>query len=383
MAAASDLPAGCETADFAGSLRSATSAMRAGVDALSSGRLSRVLVATGEVRNGEPSAPEEEWFGDAGAAVMLGTYGVIAEIEGLGSRSNDFLDEWRRDKDGFVQNQSSRFSTEQGYQANLVEVGKTLLQKQGASAQEITKIILPSPDGRAHVSVAKKLGFQEDQIQDPFFQEVGACGSAAPLFLLAAAMETARPGDRFLLFGYGEGADAFLLRVTNEIQRRSLSRSLSEHLSEKRFYPSYQIYKKMRDYYTLHEEGPELSNVLLAKEEKQNVRLYATYCLRCGTKQYPLAQVCIGCQNHDSLQEIPLSHKGEVFTFTRDNLYVAPDSPTVMTVVDVQGGGRLYLQMTDVDPDEVTIGMDLVLTLRRRKEAPTMHHYFWKCRPLR
>jgi 3-hydroxy-3-methylglutaryl CoA synthase len=383
MAAACDLPAGCETVDFAGSLRSATSALRAGVDALASGRLSQVLIAAGEVRNAEPGSAEEEWFGDAGAAVMLGKEGVIAEIEGLASCSDDFLDEWRRDKDGFVQTQPSRFTTEQGYQANLVEVGKTLLQKQGISPQEIARVILPSPDGRAHMGAAKRLGFQDVQIQNPFFQEVGACGGAAPLLLLAAALEGAKPGDRFLLLSYGEGADAFLLRATDEVQRRSLPWSLSEHLTEKRLYPSYEIYRKMREYYFLHEEGPDLSNVLLAKEEKQNVRLYGTYCLRCGTKQYPLARVCISCQNHDSLQEVPLSHKGEVFTFTRDNLYVAPDSPTVMTVVDLEEGGRLYLQMTDVDPDEVNVGTELVLTLRRRKEAPTMHHYFWKCRPLR
>ncbi len=383
MAAACDLPASCGTADFAGSLRSATSALRVGVDALASGRLSRVLIAAGEVRNGEPGSLEEEWFGDAGAALVLGREGVLAEIEGLLSRSDDFLDEWRRDKDAFVRSQPSRFTTERGYEANLLEVGRALLQKQGVSPQEVAKVVLPSPDGRSHGAVARKLGFQESQIQDPLFQEVGACGSAAPLLLLAAALERAKPGERLLLLSYGEGADAFLLRVTDEVGKRSLSCSLAEHLAEKRYYPSYEIYKKMREYYLLHEEGPELANVFLAKEEKQNVRLYGTYCLRCGTKQYPLARVCISCRNHDSLQEVPLAHRGVVFTFTRDNLYVAPDPPTVMTVVDLEGGGRLYLQMTDVDPDEVTVGMDVVLTLRRRKEAATMHHYFWKCRPVR
>src|SRR2546422_5664810 len=54
MAAACDLSAECETMDFAGSLRSATSALRAGMDALSSGRLSRVLIAAGEGRSGQP-----------------------------------------------------------------------------------------------------------------------------------------------------------------------------------------------------------------------------------------------------------------------------------------------------------------------------------------
>ena len=381
MAAACDLPPECETMDFAGSLRSATSALRASVDAVSSGRLSRVLIAAGDVRDGQPGESEEEWFGDAGSAVILGHDGVIAEILGMASRSDDFLDEWRRDSDGFIQTQSSRFTTERGYQASLVAVGQALLQKQGVQPQDCAKIILPSPDGRAHVNAAKRLGFQDGQIQNPLFQEVGACGSAAPFLLLAAALETAKPGERLLLLSYGEGADGFLLQVTEEISKRALPRSLSDHLSEKRLYPSYQIYKKMRTYYAENAEGPELSNVFLAKEEKQNVRLYGTHCLRCGTRQYPLARVCIACQNHDSLQEVPLERTGHVFTFTRDHLYVAPDAPTIMSVVDLNQGGRLYLQMTDVDPEDVHIGDEVVLTLRRRKESPTLHHYYWKCRP--
>ncbi len=383
MAAACDLPAECETMDFAGSLRSATSALRAGVDALNSGRLSRVLIAAGDVRDGQPGENEEEWFGDAGSAVVLGREGVIAEILGTASRSDDFLDEWRRDTDGFIQTQSSRFATERGYQASLVAVGKALLQRHGVQPQDCAKIILPSPDGRAHVNAAKRLGFQDGQMQNPLFQEIGACGSAAPFLLLAAALETANPGDRLLVLAYGEGADGFLLQVTEAVAKRSLPRSLSDHLSEKRLYPSYQIFKKMREYYAENEEGPELSNVFLAKEEKQNVRLYGTHCLRCGTRQYPIARVCLACQNHDSLQEVPLEHAGQVFTFTRDHLYVAPDSPTIMTVVDLNQGGRLYIQMTDVDPEEVRVSDEVVLTLRRRKEGPTMHHYYWKCRPVR
>jgi len=383
LAAACDLPAECETADFAGSLRSATTALRVGMDAVSSGRLSHVLIAAGEVRDGQPGEGEEEWFGDAGSAVTLGREGVIAEILGLASRSDDFLDEWRRDTDSFIQTQASRFSSERGYQASVVAVGTALLHKHGLQPQDCAKVILPSPDGRAHLGAAKKLGFQDAQVQNPLYAEIGACGSATPFVLLAAALEMANPGDRLLLLGYGEGADACLLQVTEEIRARSLVQSVSDHLSEKRLYPSYQIFKKMRTYAAEHEDGPELSNVFLAKEEKQNVRLYGSECPRCGTKQYPITRICIACHNHDSLQEVPLARAGEVFTFTRDHLYVAADSPTIMSVVDLDEGGRVYIQMTDVDPEDVQIGDSVVLTLRRRKEGPTMHHYYWKCRPAR
>ncbi len=383
LAAACDLPTACETSDFGGSLRSASAALRAGVDALHSRRLSTLLIAAGEVRDGQPGETEEEWFGDAGSAVTLGREKVLAEIIGLATHSSDFWDEWRRDADDFIKTQASRFSTERGYQNHLVTVGKALLEKHGVQAQQVAKVILPSPDGRAHHATVRQLGFAEAQLLNPGFGEIGAPGSAAPFLLLTAALEGARPGDFLLLLTYGDGADGVLLRVTEEIQKRPLPSSLSDHLSDKRLYPSYQIFQKMRSYYKQHQEAAELSNVLLEKEERQNIRLHGTLCLRCGTRQYPISQVCGGCQNRDSLQEVRLERTGQIFTFTRDHLYVAPDSPTIMSVVDVEQGGRLYLQMTDVDPEDVQVGDAVVLTLRRRKEGPTMHNYYWKCRPTR
>ena len=383
LAAACDLPATCETVDFGASLRSATAALRAGMDALKSGRLSNILIASGDVRDGQPGESEEEWPGDAGSAVTLGQEKVLAEILGQATCSSDFWDEWRRDTDDFIQTQTSRFSTERGYHKNLVSVGKTLLEQHGLLAQNVAKVILASPDGRAHAAVAKTLGFQGTQLLDPLFHDMGAPGSATAFLLLAAALEVASPGDLLLLLNYGDGADGVLLRVTDEIGNSPLPSSVSDHVSEKRLYPSYQIFQKMRTYYGEHQEAAELSNVLLEKEESQNVRLHGTLCMSCNTRQYPITRVCSACQNRDSLQEIPLAHTGQVFTFTRDHLYAAPDNPTIMSVVDLDQGGRLYLQMTDVDPEDVRIGDSVVLTLRRRKEGPTMHNYYWKCRPIR
>ena len=38
--------------------------------------------------------------------------------------------------------------------------------------------------------------------------------------------------------------------------------------------------------------------------------------------------------------------------------------------------------MTDIGENEVEIGMRVELVLRRMKEAKSMHHYYWKCRPV-
>ncbi len=52
-----------------------------------------------------------------------------------------------------------------------------------------------------------------------------------------------------------------------------------------------------------------------------------------------------------------------------------------MAVVELEGGGRFYGQMTDVEPREVKVGMDVSLTLRRLHEGGDFVNYFWKVVP--
>jgi uncharacterized OB-fold protein len=80
--------------------------------------------------------------------------------------------------------------------------------------------------------------------------------------------------------------------------------------------------------------------------------------------------------------EKPLARRGRLFTFTKDFLYSGPVEPTVMGVVDLQGGGRFLCQMTDVEPAAVEIGMEVELVLRRMREGAGDHYYYWKCRPV-
>ena len=50
-------------------------------------------------------------------------------------------------------------------------------------------------------------------------------------------------------------------------------------------------------------------------------------------------------------------------------------------VVDLEGGGRLYLQLTDCEPERVEIDMPLELTFRKVHEGGGFKNYFWKARP--
>jgi hypothetical protein len=74
---------------------------------------------------------------------------------------------------------------------------------------------------------------------------------------------------------------------------------------------------------------------------------------------------------------------GTIVTYTLDKLAYSPSPPVVFAVVDFDGGGRLPIELTDVDAGEVAIGGKVEMTFRRLFTADGIHNYFWKARPIR
>jgi uncharacterized OB-fold protein len=291
------------------------------------------------------------------------------------SRSDDFLDEWRRESDLHVHSYTSKYTFTRGYEANVIGAAKTLLAKAGVEASQIAFLTLASPDGRSHTNCAKALGIAPDRVKDGAALDAGITGTPMPLIALAQALGSAKEDDLILAIAYGNGADAILLRVV------AASPPVALADQQAIAYSSYARYRKSREYLWQEGGGAEISNVLWKKEERQNIRLHGTRCPECGTVQYPIARVCIRCRNSEGLSEIALGRTGRVFTFTKDYLYDAPVQPTIMSVVELDGGGRFLCQMTDADEREVRIGMEVELVLRRMRDGGQNHHYYWKCRP--
>jgi uncharacterized OB-fold protein len=71
---------------------------------------------------------------------------------------------------------------------------------------------------------------------------------------------------------------------------------------------------------------------------------------------------------------------GTVVTYTVDRLAYSPSPPVVFAVVDFDGGGRLPVELTDVEADDVEIGSRVEMTFRRLFTGEGIHNYFWKAR---
>jgi len=380
IAAVLDLPGATRTADFTDTLRAGTSALLAGLDALAGGARG-VLVAAGECRLGEPDSIAEQSYGDAGAAVLLGGGAERVQVVATHSIADEFLGTWRTREQEFPRSFPGAFEARYGYGRVLGEAVQGVLAKARVPPQDLATVILPTPNLRAPQAVAKALGLDaKRQLQESFWTTVGDTGAAQPLLALAAALERAKPGDLILVAGYGDGADALLLQVT--APAAAAGPSVWRQIEVKRTLPSYGRYARFRGLVRRETVTSDPSSaVVMFRDRKELLPLYGGRCPKCGTVQFPKHRVCIECAYPGGLEEVKLARRGRLFTFTNDYLFESPDPPTSHAVIDLDGGGRLYCQLTDCEPERVEIDMPLELVFRRIHEGGGFNNYFWKARP--
>ena len=384
VATAADLPIEIYTADHLSSIRAGMAALRSALDAVNGGSAKNILVAAADSRRGEPGSDSEQLFGDGAAAVMVGGAGVLASIEGVYSLSEEFLDSWRKQGDDFIQKGDTAFVQAYGYGRMVPNCIQGILKKYEMKPADISHFVIPAPDSRIYARVMKTLNLPAGSyLEDPLLTTVGDTGAAAPLMLLAVALEKAKPGERILLCSYGAGnTDAFILRVTPEIERLKDRRGVAHFQASKKPLTQYEKFLKFQSTLPNEPLEPYSSWALLWKEKKQNLQLYGTRCKKCGTFAYPRRRVCLKCSAKDEYEDVKLPRKGKIYTLAKDYLFPNPDPPTVMAVADMEGGGRFYGQMTDCDPARVKIGMSVELTFRKFHQGAGFCNYFWKLRPI-
>lgn len=331
-------------------------------------------------------------FGDWAAALLLGSSGVIASLEGWHSASYDFPDFRRSEDDKFVRAAEDRFIREQGYAKFISEAISALLKKCKLEAKDIARLAYPCLNLRQHATIGKRLGFQPEQIQGPLFTAIGEAIPASPLILLVAMLEDAKPGDSIIITSYGKGAEALLFKVTGEIEKVRDKKRLKKQLALKRELTSYEKYLAFRGLIPVevgvNGEVALTQLPLTWRERKAVLALYGSKCQRCGTPQYPPQRICVNpdCGAVDEMEDYCFSDKkGVVFSYTADHVASSIDPPLLYGMIDFDGGGRFVFEITDCEHDSVKVGMPVEMSLRRKylDEPRGIHGYFWKATPIR
>jgi 3-hydroxy-3-methylglutaryl CoA synthase len=390
IASAVDLGRQSWTADFTNSLRAGSIAMRSAIDSVKNGSAKSILVAASDCRTGAPQGRFEPQLGDGAAAILIGSDHTIADVEDSYSIFNDFTDLWRTETDDFVQAAEGRFIGVQGYTPTMQEAFSGIMKKCSVTPRDFSKIVFYASDGKEHADLAKKMGFEKNQVQEPLFAQIGNTGTAASLMMLAAALEEAQPEDRILFAGYGDGCDVLIFRVTKNIEKFRSKPPVKGKLTGKTMI-DYGKYLNWRDLVPIEAASlPQRSEPSLAtrwREHRSISALYGVRCKSCGTPQlHPIGQnirVCATCQSKDNFEAYRFSDKkAKLFTYAIDQLQPTKNPPGLNGVIDFEGGGRLICELTDYDLDKVKIGMPVEMTLRRMFQGQGIVNYFWKAKPV-
>ncbi|HET7531042.1 MAG TPA: OB-fold domain-containing protein [Mycobacteriales bacterium] len=344
--------------DANGSMRSAMGALTAALDATGP-----AIVAASDIRVGLPGGPEETTGGDAAAAVLIADEQeapVVAEVVARVALTEEFLDRWRVPGEVTSRTWEERFG-ETKYVPLAQEALKSALGAASLDVADVDRLAVAGLHERAAATVAKKSGVADDNVVDRLALSVGNPGVAQPLLLLAAALEESGPGDVVVLLTLADGADALVLRTTEALAAYRPVRPVAAQVAggAPLAYGRYLAWRGL-----LPVEPPR---------RPEPARPSASAAGRTAEWKYGLA----------TTEGVLADQRGTVTTFTVDKLAYSPSPPVVFAVVDFDDGQRLPVELTDVDADDVQIGMRVEMTFRRPFTADGIANYFWKARPVR
>jgi len=122
------------------------------------------------------------------------------------------------------------------------------------------------------------------------------------------------------------------------------------------------------------------------RTRQQRYNLLGEVCTECGNKIFPPRDVCPHCTEPAQLP-YTLSGRGEVYSYS--TIYSSSKGfeeyvPYTVALVKLEEGPMLTAQLTDVDPDEVQIGMPVEMVTRKISEEGEAGQilYGYKFRPV-
>lgn len=400
LATALDLSTDIPTADLTGSLRAGTSALLEA--ARQSDRGPRLVVAA-DARLAKPGSTQELEFGAGAAAMLLAGAGAgsdvglgpgpgagveahgmapIATILSAAHLSADFVDHYRMHGEPFDYSLEERWIRDEALGKQLPVAIAQALESAGLGAPQIDQIVIPGSAANAK-RVARLADLGQAKIQDNLREGCGDTGTAHALLLLSAALEAATPGQHILVVGFGQGVDAFVVRVL-----RTAPPTVIPALARKKTEPYYNRYLSHSgllsvDFGMRAERDNRSAHSVAWRKHRQLTAFVGGGCRSCGTVQFPKSRVCVNpqCRATDTQADHPLAlSRGRVKSFTEDWQAYSPRPPAIYGNVEFEAGGNLLMELADVDGGEVGVGMQVGFAFRI-KDVDTLRgfkRYFWK-----
>ncbi|MDX2500014.1 MAG: 3-oxoacyl-[acyl-carrier-protein] synthase III C-terminal domain-containing protein, partial [Deltaproteobacteria bacterium] len=235
------------TADHTASQKAATTALITALESIQSGQRHNIMVSASDSRETKTAYFYEMWFGDGAAALTVGDEDVIAEFKGSYSLSMDFVDHYRGADKKYDYVWEERWTRDAGYGEIIPAIVNGLFDKLGIGMDDVDRLVYPCFFKRDHRSIAAGLGATPEKLVDNMHEVCGETGAAHSFMMFIAALEEAKPGDRILMCGFGQGANALYFEVTDNISKLTDRNGVAGSLANKKSTDNYMKWLKFRD----------------------------------------------------------------------------------------------------------------------------------------
>lgn len=365
---------------------SARSAMGALVAVLRGGTDPALLVAA-DVRTGLAGSADEANSGDAGVAVLIGDdtadAPVAAELVATATATAEFVDRWRTPGEQRTKTWDDKFASVT-YSPLVDDAWKRALADAGLTADDIAVAAVAAANPRLASTLAGRLGVK--QVAPDHVATVGIVGGAQPALMLVSALEAAEPGQHVAVVNAHDGADVIILRTTDAVADARCGSPVTDQAASGHQLP----YGKFLSWRGMLEVEPprrpepqRVSASAAARASDWKFGFIGSRDTDSGAVHLPPSRVSADGKRTDRMEPATMADAvGTVATFTIDRVAYSPSPPVIFAVVDFDGGGRLPIELCDVDTEAVEIGMRVEMTFRRLYTADGIHNYFWKARPV-
>ncbi|HEU5301526.1 MAG TPA: OB-fold domain-containing protein [Acidimicrobiia bacterium] len=361
----------------AGSPHSGMEALLGAADAVGAGSARVALVVVSDALVPGLGSGFEARAGAGAAAIVLVSHGGTAQLTQRVSRTYAFLDRYRGDDETATRDlYDPRLFREEMFLPTVREVAEQLTGS-GSSPRAWS---LPDPDGRLGASVAKQLGIAGDDLASAaVYGELGDTGAAAAL--LGGIGSLAEVGTTMIVgFGGGRATGVEISVKTPVRGAAAVARTLA-HGTPTAYATTIQSRRQLVPSGETVQMGVPPGSAQFVRGIDEMLGLLGARCVDCGTINTPpsIHPHCISCGSAKFVLE-PLARRGTVHTFVVNQTMPAPFvAPLPIAVVDLEDGTRVMLQCVG-DGDDIEIGADVELVLRRYAYERGVPVYGYKVR---
>jgi 3-hydroxy-3-methylglutaryl CoA synthase len=369
--------------DFGGALRSGVGALRTALQGNGT-----ALVVSADMRTGLPTSGDEANGGDGAAAILVGgsTDGpVIAELIAAASATEEFIERWRAPGSDRSKQWEERFG-----ETKYVPLGdrafKAALERAEIGAADVDVLAVTGMHARAAKALAGKLGATNAKAADDLTATVGNTGTAHAALVLAHALESATAGQVIALVVLADGVEVLLFRVTDAIAGYRAHRTVASQVAggAEIAYGKFLSWKGQATLEPPRRPEPDrISASVAGRTEDYKYGFVGSKDRSSGALHLPPARVSREGGTIDDMDSVPMADVlGTIQIITIDRIAYSPSPPITFAIVDFDGGGRLPVEMTDCNGDDLRIGDRVEMTFRKLFTADDIHNYFWKARPV-